>query len=87
MYQSIDSVKRMAATRAHESILNLIFDTIINILFVLKNKLANYGYFHANSTGYYGKITAHAVKAFQRDYGLHADGVAGPRTLAAMGIY
>lgn len=53
----------------------------------LQNKLAHYGYFHANSTGYYGKITAHAVKAFQRDYGLHADGVAGPRTLAAMGIY
>jgi peptidoglycan hydrolase-like protein with peptidoglycan-binding domain len=52
----------------------------------LQNKLANYGYFYANSTGYYGKITKHAVKAFQRDYGLHADGIAGPRTLRAMGL-
>ncbi len=53
----------------------------------LQDKLANYGYFHARSTGYFGPITTHAVKAFQRDYGLHADGIVGPRTLHAMGIY
>lgn len=53
----------------------------------LQNKLAHLGYFHARSTGYYGKITKHAVKAFQHDYGLHADGVVGPRTLRAMGVY
>ncbi|MDY7020448.1 MAG: peptidoglycan-binding protein [Cyanobacteriota bacterium] len=52
----------------------------------LQNKLARYGYFHAHSTGYYGKITKHAVKSFQRDYGLHVDGIAGPRTLRAMGL-
>ncbi|MBE9146861.1 peptidoglycan-binding domain-containing protein [Planktothrix mougeotii] len=52
----------------------------------LQNRLANLGYFNANSTGYYGKLTAHAVKAFQADCGLSADGIAGPATLAALGI-
>jgi peptidoglycan hydrolase-like protein with peptidoglycan-binding domain len=52
----------------------------------LQNQLADYGYFHARSTGYYGSITQHAVKAFQADYGLRVDGVAGPRTLAALGL-
>ncbi|NJK38785.1 MAG: peptidoglycan-binding protein [Oscillatoriales cyanobacterium RM1_1_9] len=52
----------------------------------VQHKLAYYGYFHARATGYYGKITTHAVKAFQHDYGLHADGIVGPRTAAAMGL-
>jgi peptidoglycan hydrolase-like protein with peptidoglycan-binding domain len=52
----------------------------------LQNRLADLGYFNANSTGYYGKLTAHAVKAFQEDCGLSADGIAGPATLAALGI-
>ena len=53
----------------------------------LQDKLAHYGYFHAHSTGYYGKLTKQAVKDFQCDYGLHADGIAGPKTLHAMGLY
>lgn len=36
--------------------------------------------------GIWGKLTTEAVKAWQRDHGLTADGIAGPRTLAAMGI-
>ncbi|VXD16843.1 Endopeptidase, cell wall lytic activity [Planktothrix serta PCC 8927] len=52
----------------------------------LQNRLANLGYFNANSTGYYGKLTAHAVKSFQADCGLSVDGIAGPATLAALGI-
>ncbi len=48
--------------------------------------LQDYGYFHGKATGYYGKITKHAVKAFQADYGLHPDGVVGPATAAAMGL-
>ncbi|WRH68995.1 MAG: peptidoglycan-binding domain-containing protein [Planktothrix sp. GU0601_MAG3] len=44
------------------------------------------GYFNANSTGYYGKLTASAVKSFQYNCGLSADGIAGPATLAALGI-
>lgn len=35
----------------------------------------------------FGKLTTEAVKAYQRDHGLTADGIAGPRTLAAMGIH
>jgi len=34
----------------------------------------------------WGKLTTEAVKAWQRAHGLTADGIAGPRTLAAMGI-
>ena len=34
----------------------------------------------------WGKLTTEAVKAFQKAHSLTADGIAGPRTLAAMGI-
>lgn len=36
--------------------------------------------------GRFGKLTQEALMAWQREHGLTADGVAGPRTLAAMGI-
>ena len=36
--------------------------------------------------GIWGKLTTEAVKAWQRAHGLTDDGIAGPRTLAAMGI-
>ena len=36
--------------------------------------------------GIWGKLTTEAVKNWQRAKGLTADGIAGPRTLAAMGI-
>ena len=36
--------------------------------------------------GIWGKLTTEALKAWQRAKGLTADGIAGPRTLAAMGI-
>jgi hypothetical protein len=41
---------------------------------------------HVSATGYYGSLTARAVKRFQRAHGLTADGVAGPATLRALGI-
>ena len=34
----------------------------------------------------WGKLTTEAVKAFQKAHSLTADGIAGPRTLATMGI-
>ena len=49
---------------------------------VLKNK----GYFDVDVTGYYGYITETAVMEFQSDNGLTVDGVAGPRTFAALGM-
>jgi len=36
--------------------------------------------------GVWGKVTTECVKAWQREHGLTADGIVGPRTLAAMGI-
>jgi peptidoglycan hydrolase-like protein with peptidoglycan-binding domain len=38
-------------------------------------------------TGYYGTQTRRAVKRYQAAHGLEADGVAGPETLAALGIH
>ncbi|MBN0408648.1 peptidoglycan-binding protein, partial [Pseudomonas aeruginosa] len=35
--------------------------------------------------GHFGAATEDAVRAFQRSHGLVADGIAGPKTLAALG--
>lgn len=52
----------------------------------LQNTLKSLGYFPASvrSTGYYGEITTDAVMAFQADYGLVVDGIAGPQTLSVL---
>lgn len=53
----------------------------------LQHKLGVMGYFnHPRATGYFGRKTKHAVKVFQRDVGLRADGIVGPRTREALGI-
>ncbi|MGL5081299.1 MAG: peptidoglycan-binding domain-containing protein [Microcoleaceae cyanobacterium] len=44
------------------------------------------GYFSANITGYFGPLTTDAILRFQRDAGLQQDGIAGPRTLVALGL-
>jgi peptidoglycan hydrolase-like protein with peptidoglycan-binding domain len=41
---------------------------------------------HVSATGYYGTDTRRAVKRYQARHGLKADGVAGPATLAALGV-
>ena len=52
----------------------------------LQHELGLMGYFHHHrATGYFGPKTKRAVKAFQRDVGLRADGIVGPRTMAALG--
>jgi len=50
----------------------------------LQNALKQQGYFYANVTGYYGKITENAVIAFQKAKGLRIDGIAGPQTQNAL---
>lgn len=50
----------------------------------LQDRLRELGYFTGPSTGYFGSMTKAAVIAFQCDYGLVGDGVAGPETLAAL---
>ena len=53
----------------------------------IQTKLKRWGYYNGNVDGIYGSQTVSAVKYFQRKNGLAQDGIAGPKTLAAMGIY
>ncbi len=53
----------------------------------IQTKLKRWGYYNGNVDGIYGTQTVNAVKYFQRKNGLAVDGIAGPATLKAMGIY
>ena len=53
----------------------------------IQTKLKRWGYYNGNIDGIYGSQTVSAVKYFQRKNGLTEDGIAGPATLKAMGIY
>ncbi|MGB0561561.1 MAG: peptidoglycan-binding protein [Spirulinaceae cyanobacterium] len=50
----------------------------------LQLKLKQQGHFNGPTTGYYGTLTEAAVKRFQSSKKLSPDGVAGPKTLAAI---
>ena len=52
----------------------------------IQDKLKRWGYYTGNVDGIYGTKTLEAVKYFQRKNGLKVDGIAGPKTLTAMGI-
>ena len=52
----------------------------------IQQKLNELGYNAGKADGIFGKNTKNAVLAFQRDYGLTADGIVGPATLQAMGL-
>ena len=52
----------------------------------IQQKLKTWGYYQGSVDGIYGSGTEKAVKSFQSRNGLTADGMAGPKTLAAMGI-
>lgn len=52
----------------------------------IQTKLKNWGYYSGSVDGIYGSNTLNAVKKFQRKNGLTADGIAGTKTLQAMGI-
>lgn len=52
----------------------------------VQQKLKNWGYYTGAVDGIFGPKTKEAVMYFQRKNGLTADGIAGPKTLAAMGI-
>lgn len=52
----------------------------------IQQKLSNLGYYNGSIDGVYGSETKRAVTNFQRDYGLTADGIAGSKTLNALGI-
>lgn len=52
----------------------------------IQTKLKEKGYNPGAVDGIFGENTRKAVIAFQRDYGLTQDGIAGPNTLKALGI-
>ena len=52
----------------------------------IQTKLKAAGYYTGAVDGIFGSQTRAAVKAFQRDCGLTADGIAGPKTLKYLGI-
>ena len=52
----------------------------------IQSRLKEWGYYNGAVDGVYGQGTADAVKRFQQKNGLTADGVAGPATLAKIGL-
>jgi N-acetylmuramoyl-L-alanine amidase len=50
-------------------------------------RLRNWGYYDGPVDSYYGGSTWNAVKVFQRRNGLAVDGVVGPQTYRALGIW
>lgn len=57
-------------------------DTVLQ----LQNSLKKLGFFTGSPTGYFGNVTEASVKSFQRQYGLLADGKAGPSTLPKISL-
>ena len=53
----------------------------------IQKKLIRWGYMEGTADGIYGSKTEAAVRKFQQKNGLTVDGVAGPATLRAMGIF
>lgn len=53
----------------------------------IQTKLKNWGYYTGSVDGIYGWQTENAVRSFQKKNGLTVDGVAGTKTLNAMGIF
>ena len=52
----------------------------------IQTRLKSWGYYTGEADGIYGSKTEAAVKKFQQNNGLTADGMAGPATLKALGI-
>lgn len=52
----------------------------------IQSRLSAWGYYKGSIDGQYGYLTYSAVMEFQRKNGLTIDGIAGPQTLAALGL-
>jgi YVTN family beta-propeller protein len=52
----------------------------------IQKTLKDAGYYRGRATGFYGSLTAAAVKKFQADNNLKVDGIVGPQTLSALKI-
>ena len=65
---------------AHESGQRLVGDDVTE----LQTQLMELGFPLSRADGVFGLATAQALRGFQRDYGLIADGICGPDTLRAL---
>lgn len=52
----------------------------------IQQKLKSFGYYKGSVDGIFGVQTKSAVTAFQKNCGITADGIAGPKTLKYLGI-
>ena len=57
-----------------------------NEVISIQTKLKNLGYYTGQIDGIYGPLTQSAVTRYQANFGLTADGIAGPKTLQSLGI-
>ncbi|MDY4976142.1 MAG: peptidoglycan-binding domain-containing protein, partial [Clostridia bacterium] len=57
-----------------------------NEVISIQTKLKNLGYYTGQIDGIYGPLTQSAVTRYQANFGLAADGIAGPKTLQSLGI-
>ncbi len=55
-------------------------------VYSLQSKLKSISYANFNPTGYYGTLTREAVRSYQKNNGLVADGIAGYWTLMKLGM-
>lgn len=58
-----------------------------DVVRTIQTKLKNWGYYFGSVDGIFGNQTENAVRYFQSQNGLSADGVAGAATLEKLGIY
>jgi len=65
----------------------LSYGTSGNDVLKLQKALADRGYYRGDQDGAFGAYTEAAVIAFQQDLGLGTDGIAGPITLGALGLW
>lgn len=82
LYFNIDITDLYGYSRAALSYYGSRGQEVINI----QSKLYNWGYYSGPVDGIYGYNTYKAVRLFQQKNGLKVDGVAGPETLAALGL-
>ena len=65
---------------------NLSYGTNGGLVEDVQTRLRNLGYYTVRVDGIFGSGTQSAVRRFQQDIGLTADGIVGPATLNALGI-
>ncbi|MGY4688446.1 C40 family peptidase [Salibacterium sp. K-3] len=76
--------KKEAAGPASDSSEMLRYESSGDEVTTLQEDLRELDYMKMEPSGVYGEVTENAVKSFQKDHDLTADGIAGPRTMEKM---